>query len=399
MATKLNLGSGLQKIPGYISIDRRFGTEAFPLTSYAHESVAEVRASHILEHFPRAQVAEVIKEWVRVLAPDGWLSIAVPDFDWIVAHCKRNDLPIEGYLMGGQTDESDYHKVIFDEMKLTRLMTDAGLVDVQRWKSDIGDAASLPVSLNLKGRKPARSEQAMSQSNNLEVKAKTVAIGSVPRLGWQAHFGCLFKALNTAEYSIPFWKFSGAFWEQGMTKGFIKALEEGVEWIIAVDYDTIIMPEDVRELLTLAALHPEADAIVPWQSRRGGDGRYLFTIADAAGNARLTAPAEEFDVDLTPITTGHFGVTLIKTEILKRMPKPWFMSQPNLETGEWDNKRIDADIWFWRQMHKVGGKIYIANNVRVGHLEEEITWVDREFNVFRQTMTDFNENGKPEACK
>ena len=184
-----------------------------------------------------------------------------------------------------------------------------------------------------------------------------------------------------------------------MTKGFIKALEEGVEWIIAVDYDTIIMPEDVRELLTLAALHPEADAIVPWQSRRGGDGRYLFTIADASGNARLTAPAEEFDVDLTPITTGHFGVTLIKTEILKRLPKPWFFSQPNLETGEWDNKRIDADIWFWRQMHKVGGKIYIANNVRVGHLEEEITWVDREFNVFRQTMTEFNENGKPEACK
>ncbi len=397
MATKLNLGSGLQKIPGYINIDRRFGTEAFPLKSYAHESVDEIRASHILEHFPHSAVPAVIEDWVRTLHPGGWLKIAVPDFKWIAAHCNRNDLPIEGYLMGGQTDDEDYHKSIFDEQKLTRLMQAAGLVDIQKWQSEIEDCAALPVSLNLKGRKPEKGEQ--PAISNLEVKAKTVAIGSVPRLGWQAHFGGLFKALNTAEYSIPFWKFGGAFWEQGMSKGFAKALEENVEWIIAVDYDTIITPEDVRELLTLAAMYPEADAIVPWQSRRGGDGRYLFTIADAAGNARMTAPVEEFETDLTPITTGHFGLTLIKTAILKRMEKPWFMSQPNLETGEWDNKRIDADIWFWRQLHKAGGQVFIANNVRVGHLEEEITWVDREFNVFRQTMNDWNENGKPEACR
>jgi predicted SAM-dependent methyltransferase len=396
MATKLNLGSGLQKIPGFINIDRKIGLEAFPLTSYAHESVDEIRASHILEHFPHSETATVLKDWVRTLRPGSWLKIAVPDFQWIAAHCKRNDLPIEGYLMGGQTDESDYHKAIFDEPKLTHLLREAGLVDIQHWTSEIGDAASMPVSLNLMGRKPEKDE---AVSGNLEVKAKTVAVGSVPRLGWQAHFGCLFKALNTAEYSIPFWKFGGAFWEQGMTKGFQKALDEDVEWIIAVDYDTIIEPEDVRELLTLAALHPEADAIVPWQSRRGGDGRYLFTIADAAGNARLTAPVEEFEVDLTPITTGHFGLTLIKTAILKKMEKPWFMSQPNLETGEWDNKRIDADIWFWRQLHKAGGQVFIANNVRVGHLEEEITWVDREFNVFRQTMNEWNEKGKPEACR
>lgn len=392
---KLNLGSGHQKIPGFTNIDRSLGTEAYPLTDYADGSVEEVRASHVLEHFPHAEVPRVIAEWVRVLKPGGCLKIAVPDIQWIAANLNRSDLPIEGFLMGGQTDESDYHKSIFDERKLTRLMLNAGLVDLEKWQSEISDAASQPVSLNLKGRKPEEGEAPQV----LEVKAKIAAIGSVPRLGWQAHFGALWKALNTEEWSIPFWKFGGAFWEQGMTKGLQKAVDDGLDWVIAVDYDTLCDKRDIKELITLAAMYPEADVIVPWQVRRGGDGRYLFTIADANGNARHSATYDEFEQDLTPITTGHFGLTLIKVDILKKMEKPWLCSFPNPENGEWDDKRTDADIHFWRQLQKAGGRAYIANNVRVGHVEEEITWVDREFNVFRQPMNDWNLNGKPEACR
>lgn len=397
MAIRLNLGAGAEdrQIPGYVNIDQRAGRGAYPLPEYADNSVDEVRASHLLEHFAYAEAPLVLAEWVRVLKPGGYLKIAVPNFGWIVSNLDRTDLPIEGYLMGGQQHEHDYHRSIYDEAKLRRLLTIAGLVEIEPWKSEINDCASYEVSLNLQGRKPG----VESAGATLEVKAKVVALGSVPRLGWQAHFGTLWRALNTEEYAIPFWKFGGAFWEQGVTAGLEKALEQNVEWAIVADYDTICVPEDVKELLTLAAMYEEADAIVPWQVRRGGGGRFLFTIADAAGNARARATADEFETDLTPITTGHFGLTLIKTAVLKRMERPWLMSQPNPETGRWDNKRIDADIWFWKQLHKAGGKVFIANNIRVGHIEEEITWVDREFNVFRQTIGDFNEHGKPEGCR
>lgn len=392
---KLNLGSGPQKIPGFQNIDRSLGTEAYPLADYADGSVEEVRASHILEHFPHAEVPRVLAEWVRVLKPGGYLKIAVPDIQWIVANLNRTDLPIEGFLMGGQTDESDYHKAIFDETKLRRLMINAGLVDIEKWESEISDAAAQPVSLNLMGRKPAEGEQ----PEVLSVKAKIAAIGSVPRLGWQAHFGALWKALNTEEWSIPFWKFGGAFWEQGMTKGLKMAVEQGLDWVIAVDYDTLCDKNDIKELITLAAMYPEADVIVPWQARRGGDGRFLFTISDVNGNGRRSVPVEEFEQDLTPITTGHFGLTLIKVDVLKRMPQPWLCSYPNPENGEWDEKRTDADIWFWRQLQKIGGHAYLANNVRVGHIEEEVTWVTREFEFIRQPMNEWHLDGKPEACR
>ena len=80
---KLNLGGGLQKIPGFTTLDRQTGQEVFPLPAYPDASVDEVRASHILEHFGHREAVDVLKEWVRVLRPGDVLRIAVPDFDWI----------------------------------------------------------------------------------------------------------------------------------------------------------------------------------------------------------------------------------------------------------------------------------------------------------------------------
>jgi len=111
---KLNLGGGNQKIPGFVNIDRLNGQEAYPLPAYADGSVDEIRASHILEHFGHREVPEVLKEWVRVLKPGGVLKIAVPDFDYLVQH-RHDELPLESYLMGGQSDSNDYHKSIFSE--------------------------------------------------------------------------------------------------------------------------------------------------------------------------------------------------------------------------------------------------------------------------------------------
>ena len=80
---KLNLGGGEVEIPGYVNIDRKNGQEAYPL-EYADESVDEIRASHLLEHFPHSKSVEVVREWARVLKPGGILKVAVPNFDYII---------------------------------------------------------------------------------------------------------------------------------------------------------------------------------------------------------------------------------------------------------------------------------------------------------------------------
>jgi hypothetical protein len=169
---KLNLGSGDCPLDGYFNFDAKNGDSLYPLrgaegcaSHISGSSADEVRASHVLEHFPHGQTLDVLKEWVRVLKPGGWLKIAVPDFDWIVNAQKEAwvlgntegisaaDL-LQSYLMGGQVDGNDYHKAIFTKIKLKWLLEDCGLVNVRPWASEIQDCASLPVSLNLMGQKP-----------------------------------------------------------------------------------------------------------------------------------------------------------------------------------------------------------------------------------------------------
>lgn len=150
---KLNLGAGSTEIEGFTPVDRKLGSEVYPL-AYADESAEEIRASHVLEHFSHRETYTVLVDWVRVLKPGGLLKVAVPDVEKAL---EQSDHPhFELWLMGGQTDMNDFHGALFHTGKLTLLLKMAGLEDIQPWTSEIQDCAALPVSLNLCGRKPER---------------------------------------------------------------------------------------------------------------------------------------------------------------------------------------------------------------------------------------------------
>lgn len=151
---KLNLGSGEQKIAGYENLDIKHGEEVSDLVQYADNSLDEIRASHILEHFSHNQVYQILQGWVNKLKVGGVLKIAVPDFAKIASgYVNGENLNYAGYLMGGQTDKDDYHKAIFDRKGLVNAFENLGLADIKEWQSGIQDCASLPISLNLQGQK------------------------------------------------------------------------------------------------------------------------------------------------------------------------------------------------------------------------------------------------------
>src|ERR1035437_6096292 len=86
---KLNLGAGEEKIPGFISVDFyehadvKCDVRKLP---YADNSIEEVRAYHLIEHFNFKEAYDLVKEWHRVLQPNGILSLETPDF---LGSCKK----------------------------------------------------------------------------------------------------------------------------------------------------------------------------------------------------------------------------------------------------------------------------------------------------------------------
>ena len=365
---KLNIGAGDTVIEGFTPVDRKLGSEAYPL-DYPDNSVEEVRASHILEHFTFADVPKVLSDWARVLKPGGRMRIAVPDAEKCLGD-KTDPLRLR-YLMGGQTDDNDFHRSAFDEGTLTAHLLRAGLADVQRWQSDNTDTAGLPISLNLEGTKPTSQQS---------VKVKISALMSIPRVAWADHWGCVQEALYP--FGIPVQRMYGAFWGHCMQRGLEHAQEQGVDWVLTLDYDTVFTKHHVDALMGHLGNNPEIDAVAALQSRR----RHKEPLMTVEDNATSVAVGDR------PIKaqTAHFGLTLLRMECLQDVEKPWFYAEPNKD-GEWGDGHIDDDIWFWNQWRKAGKTIYVAPDVRIGHLEMMVSQFNDSLEHELLTMPEWRE--------
>ena len=366
---KLNLGSGTQKLKGYENIDLIDGISAYPL-QYETESCDEIRASHILEHFGRREVVAVLKNWVDKLRPGGVLKIAVPGFDKIMKACSdgvRMPSSADAYIFGGQTDENDFHKSMFTEPVLTKLLQDAGLEHVQAWKSEINDCASLPISLNLMGSKKAAPPLKMQ------------AVMSLPRLAFTDN---MFAAISVfPKLGIGFSKGTGVFWGQVLSRLIEKHRTDGTEYIITCDYDTWFTEEHVIKLLQYMQENPDLDAVVPVQTKREADVP-MFAPVVAEGETRKEIPLSEFDKELEPITNGHFGLTVFRCSAFNDLKKPWFIAHPN-QDGDWGENRIDEDIHFWHNFHECGRKVALATQVNIGHIQLMCTFPGKPKDGFK----------------
>lgn len=168
---RLHLGCGNVLLPGFINMDIReeVGPDKISLVypiDYDNSMFDMVYASHILEHFPKKQVSNVLQEWVRILKPGGLLRLSVPNFEALLEiYRQTNDLDqIIGPLYGKQDYRHNYHKTVFDYKTLKRLMENAGLTAVHWWdykRTEHGDhwdfsqaeTKGTLISLNLEGRK------------------------------------------------------------------------------------------------------------------------------------------------------------------------------------------------------------------------------------------------------
>jgi FkbM family methyltransferase len=226
-----------------------------------------------------------------------------------------------------------------------------------------------------------------------EVWVKVGVLTSVPRLGFQIHDTIMHNSFGAKGY--PIIKVGGAFWEQAMQNGMNRLIELGCDYIITVDYDSIFHPDDVSELLMMAARYPQADAVAAWQLKRHDTGdQALMGFKDEQGNFVKHVPREMFEKEVTEADHTVFGLTLIKTASLLKMPKPWFQSFPNKD-GEWLPGKVDADGYFWKKWKETGLTIFAANHAKIGHLAEFILWIDNEFNAVKQPLTEFYLKGRP----
>lgn len=382
MAIRLNIGAGDSNLPGFTPVDIKFGKDATKL-DYADNSVDEIYASHVLEHIHHSKTVQTVQEWVRVLKPGGKIRIAVPDMGALLPRFGEigginHDL-MDCWLYGSDDVPTDRHLATFTADKLGRLLQRCGCESIGTFEPEYNDCTRIPESLNF---------QAFKRKQEIPANPKVCMVLSRPRLAFSEMLERTIMCVR--DLGWMYISGEGTEWGKGLTSAVKSALNTGCDYVFFLDYDGVFSPEDCKQLLKLMQDNPDVDAIYPVQMHRHRDG------------ALGSMDSGDFSGELTPVTTGHFGCTIIRRRVFETIPQPWFMSFPDPITGEWEGKNsrssLDADITFWMQMWEFGFKTCMANNVVIGHMELCVKWPTGNTTTW-QTLTNYRKAGKPENVK
>jgi SAM-dependent methyltransferase len=150
---RLNLGCGDKILPGYVNVDvveARAGMkpdvicDLHDLAPFADASADEILSVHVVEHFWRWEIRDVMREWARVLKPGGRMIIECPN---ILSACRtflENPQQFSREDQNGQRtmwvfygdpkwkDPLMIHRWGYTADSLKELLSEVGLADVRQ---------------------------------------------------------------------------------------------------------------------------------------------------------------------------------------------------------------------------------------------------------------------------
>ncbi|MFX0181455.1 MAG: methyltransferase domain-containing protein [Candidatus Hodarchaeota archaeon] len=139
---KLNLGCGLYYKTGYINIDsyeRSIGdiTADIRHLPFKNDSIDEIEASHVLEHFDGIILPYLLSEWYRILKPLGELHIETPHLVKTIKKLRfsnySNQKRTLRFLFGVDIP-GNFHKFGFTPSFLKKTLREIGFYEIKEEK-------------------------------------------------------------------------------------------------------------------------------------------------------------------------------------------------------------------------------------------------------------------------
>src|SRR4030095_763224 len=134
------------------------------------------------------------------------------------------------------------------------------------------------------------------------------------------------------------------------------ALEQNCTHVFFLDDDIELPPNTLLELLK----HDKDMVTALYTQRNYPHFPILFRTRNPDNSCNLFIPTEE-EQGLVKVVNAGLGCCLIKTEVFKKMQKPW------VTLGEYDKDMWCDDVSFFNRAHDAGFELYCDLNVPVKH--------------------------------
>ncbi|MEK7549176.1 MAG: methyltransferase domain-containing protein, partial [Patescibacteria group bacterium] len=138
--TKLNLGCGDLILKGFINIDLYSDKAQLKCNGkylpFKDNSIDEIYASHLIEHFDFKEGFDVLKEWLRVLKVEGKLIIETPDLlesakKFIEAN-EQERINFYSHFFSEPWIDGQWHKFLYTYTQLKWTLEQVGFRSIEK---------------------------------------------------------------------------------------------------------------------------------------------------------------------------------------------------------------------------------------------------------------------------
>lgn len=138
---RLNVASGKFAIPGFINLDRKMGPGIDVVGDFRHlpfrnDYFEEIYAGHALQCVRPNEIDDTLREWFRVLAVEGKITVVVPDIEFLTRSYISGEINLDTFteicFRGLDNPQGDWtHASFFDKDKLARGLMRAGFREIK----------------------------------------------------------------------------------------------------------------------------------------------------------------------------------------------------------------------------------------------------------------------------
>lgn len=192
-----------------------------------------------------------------------------------------------------------------------------------------------------------------------------------PRFSAGARFalclGSISPPMNFQSQTLPVWGKRIDIARNEIVEG---ALRQNGEFVFFIDTDVLFPPTAFQTLLLRHRNNPELKVIsgVYWSK---SNPTFPLIFHEMGRGSYLNWKVGDFLEDI--FATG-MGLTLIHTDVFRKMEPPWFTINYGLnidpETGAMGASSMTEDLPFCERCHELGFKVSVDTGIQAGHYDE-----------------------------